>query len=285
MLDRPTVMTSENVEMPSLIYGTAWKKERTADLVEQAIMYGFRGIDTACQPKHYDESLVGEALRRVRNQGITREDLFVQTKFTPRSGQDPLRIPYDPTAPLELQVAQSFGTSQKNLQTAYVDSLVLHSPIFPYGDLMKVWGSMETIYHSKGARQLGISNCYDLELLKRLYHDAEVKPAVVQNRFYAESGYDIPLRLWCNEHGVIYQSFWSLTANPHILESKLLLALAEKYGKTEAQIFYRYLNHAGIVPLIGSTSKQHMHEDLRIFEFELDRDEIENIDLILTGVA
>lgn len=83
MLFHPTVMTSENIEMPSLIYGTAWKKERTADLVEQAIMYGFRGIDTACQPKHYDESLVGEALRRVRNQGITREDLFVQTKFTP----------------------------------------------------------------------------------------------------------------------------------------------------------------------------------------------------------
>lgn len=285
MLFHPTVMTSENIEMPSLIYGTAWKKERTADLVEQAIMYGFRGIDTACQPKHYDESLVGEALRRVRNQGITREDLFVQTKFTPLSGQDPLRIPYDPTAPLELQVAQSFGTSQKNLQTAYIDSLVLHSPIFPYGDLMKVWGSMETIYHSKGARQLGISNCYDLELLKRLYADAEVKPAVVQNRFYAESGYDIPLRHWCSEHGVIYQSFWSLTANPHILESKLLLALAEKYGKTEAQIFYRYLSQAGIIPLIGSTSKQHMNEDLRIFEFELDRDEIENIDRILTKLT
>lgn len=281
MLHQPAIMTSENVKMPPLIYGTAWKKDRTADLVEQAILYGFRGIDTACQPKHYDEALVGEALRRVRNQGIIREDLFVQTKFTPLSGQDPLRIPYDPAAPLELQVAQSFEMSQRNLQTAYVDSLVLHSPLFPYSDFTKVWESMERIYHAKGARQLGISNCYDLEVLKRLYNDAEVKPAVVQNRFYAESGYDTLLRRWCDEKGIVYQSFWSLTANPHILETKLLRAFADKYSKTAAQLFYRYLSQAGIVPLIGSTSKVHMNEDLSIFDFELTYDEINAIDLIL----
>lgn len=285
MQPHPYVTTNENVKMPCLIYGTAWKKERTADLVEQAIMSGFRGIDTACQPKHYDEALVGEALKRVRQQGVMREDLFVQTKFTPLSGQDPLRIPYDPAAPLELQVAQSFEMSQRNLQTAYVDSLVLHSPLFPYSDFIKVWGSMERIYHDKGARQLGISNCYDLEVLKRLYNDAEVKPAIVQNRFYAESGYDTPLRQWCNEKGIVYQSFWSLTANPHILESQLLFALAETYSKTVAQLFYRYLSHVGIVPLIGSTSRQHMNEDLSIFDFELTQDEIDAISLILNGAV
>lgn len=277
MLQRHFIMTSENVRMPALIYGTAWKKERTADLVEQAVLSGFRGIDTACQPKHYEEALVGEALSRLRLQGIPRDELFVQTKFTPLPGQDPKRLPYDPTAPLEAQVAQSFETSKKNLQTPYVDSLVLHSPLFPYGDLLKVWRAMEAIYHTKGARQLGISNCYDLELLKRLYHDAEVKPAVVQNRFYDESGYDFALRDWCNGHGIIYQSFWSLTANPHILGSELLRNLAGHYGKTEAQILYRYLNHTGIVPLIGSTSPLHIREDLRIFEFELSAEERDQI--------
>ena len=267
--------------MPKLIYGTAWKKERTADLVVQAILCGFRGIDTACQPKHYEEALVGEALMRLSTMGIGRNELFVQTKFTPLSGQDPIRIPYDHKGALDVQVAQSFEASKQNLQTEYVDSLVLHSPLFPYANLLKVWRAMETIYHSGGARQLGISNCYDLELLVRLYGDAEVKPAVVQNRFYAESGYDVELRHWCTEQGMIYQSFWSLTANPHVLASREFFALSQKYDKTEAQILYRYLSHVGIVPLIGSTAKEHIEEDLALFEFELTDDEIASIGRLL----
>lgn len=277
----PTITTTENVKMPALIYGTAWKKERTADLVEMAILSGFRGIDTACQPKHYHEAGVGEALVRLAGQGIGREALFVQTKFTPLSGQDPSTVPYDPNAPLELQVAQSFEVSQRNLQTDFIDSLVLHSPLFPYAHLLKVWRAMEALYRSGGARQLGISNCYDLELLKRLHADAEVKPAVVQNRFYAESGYDSALRLWCNEQSIVYQSFWSLSANPQLLGSREFFALTQKYDKTEAQILYRYLNHVGIVPLIGSTSKHHIDEDLEIFTFELRPDEIASISTLL----
>jgi diketogulonate reductase-like aldo/keto reductase len=73
--------------MPRLIYGTAWKKERTTDLVVQAILAGFRGIDTACQPKHYSEALVGDALDVLASKhNIPRESLFVQTKFTSFSG-------------------------------------------------------------------------------------------------------------------------------------------------------------------------------------------------------
>lgn len=269
------------MKMPSLIYGTAWKKERTADLVVQAVLSGFRGIDTACQPKHYDEPLVGEAITRLNALGIQREELFVQTKFTPLSGQDLQRIPYDPHTPLEVQIAQSFEVSKRNLGTEYIDSLVLHSPLFPYSNLRSVWGAMENIFNSGGARQLGISNCYDLELLKRHYGDADIKPSVVQNRFYSESGYDVALRQWCSEHGIIYQSFWSLTANPHILGSQIVAVLAEKYTRTPAQILYRYLNHLGIVPLIGSTSQIHMDQDLAIFEFELKVAEIENITQIL----
>lgn len=280
MHSHPYVTTIENVKMPSLIYGTAWKKEKTADLVVQAILSGFRGIDTACQPKHYEEPLVGEAIKRLSDHGVMRDELFIQTKFTPLSGQDPHRIPYDPHAALEVQVAQSYEASKRNLGTHYIDSLVLHSPVFPYENLMKVWGAMEKIYHSGGARQLGISNCYDLELLQRLYADAYVKPSVVQNRFYADSGYDVNLRQWCKEQGVIYQSFWSLTANPHILGSEAVTVLAKKYEKTQAQILYRFLNQLGIVPLIGSTSQQHMKEDLEIFNFELTPDEINGIRLV-----
>lgn len=269
------------MKIPPLIYGTAWKKEKTADLVELAVLNGFRGIDTACQPKHYNEAGVGEALIRLAQAGIGRDELFVQTKFTPLSGQDPQKVPYDPNAPLETQVAQSFARSQHNLKSEYVDSLVLHSPLFPYPHLQKVWGAMEAIYHSKKALGIGISNCYDLELLKRLYRDAEVKPSVVQNRFYADSGYDVELRQWCNDNGIVYQSFWSLTANPHLLGSREFFALTQEYNKTEAQILYRYLSHVGIVPLIGSTSKFHMDDDLDIFNFELRPDEIVSISALL----
>lgn len=270
-----------SIKMPSLLYGTAWKELRTADLVEMAVMAGFRGIDTACQPKHYHEAGVGEALQRLGDAGVQRHELFIQTKFTPLGGHDPKRIPYNPNSPLEMQVADSFTRSTVNLKTHYVDSLVLHSPVFPYENLVRVWGAMEEVYHKGGALQLGISNCYDLELLKKLHGNSIVKPTIVQNRFYHESGYDSELREWCDVHGIVYQSFWSLTANPHILNGGMIQQLSEKYTKTPAQIWYRYLSHRGIVPLIGSTSRHHIDEDLAIFMFELTHQEVKSITTLL----
>jgi len=207
--------------------------------------------------------------------------LFLQTKFTPLSGQDPRQMPYDMNAPVEFQVAQSFEASKKNLQTEYVDSLVLHSPMAPHALLMKAWNAMEKIQKTGGARQLGISNCYDPEVFRSLYADANVKPAVVQNRFYQETGYDTNLRHWCSNHGVIYQSFWTLTANPQILASNTVRSIAQKYKKTEAQIFFRYLSQSGIVPLTGTSSEQHMREDLSIFDFELFFEDLKNVGLLL----
>jgi diketogulonate reductase-like aldo/keto reductase len=281
MIDQNWIKTSAGVKMPRIIYGTAWKKDRTADLVVKAIQTGFRGIDTACQPKHYNEALVGTALQRLKDHGVEREALFLQTKFTPLSGQDLRQVPYDMNAPVELQVAQSFEASKKNLQIEYVDSLLLHSPMAPHSLLMEVWNAMEKIQKTGGARQLGISNCYDPEVFRSLYTDATVKPAVVQNRFYQDTGYDVDLRHWCSNHGVIYQSFWTLTANPHILSSNTVQTIAKKYKKTEAQIFFRYLSQSGIVPLTGTSSEQHMREDLSIFNFELSSEDLKNVSLLL----
>ncbi len=281
MVDQKWITTSAGVKMPWIIYGTAWKKDRTADLVVKAIQAGFRGIDTACQPKHYNEPLVGTALHRMKDQGIEREALYLQTKFTPLSGQDPRQVPYDTKSPVELQVAQSFEVSKKNLRTEYVDTLILHSPMEPYVLLMKVWNAMEKIQKTGGACQLGISNCYDIQVLRSLYADANVKPAIVQNRFYPETGYDADLRHWCATHGVIYQSFWTLTANPHILSSITVQTLAQKYKKTEAQIFFRYVNQSGIVPLTGTSAEQHMREDLSLFDFELSSEDLKNVSLLL----
>lgn len=278
-------METMKKKMPPLMYGTAWKEERTENLVLQALQAGFRGIDTACQPKHYNEAGVGEALMKLDEFGISRDEIFVQTKFTPIGGHDPMRIPYDPSAPLEDQVRQSLDRSLLNLHTSYIDSLVLHSPLYPYQNLKKVWNTMEEFVSENLVGQIGISNCYDLELLQRLYADANIKPSVVQNRFYLESDYDIELREWCSGHDIVYQSFWSLTANPHLLRSTEVSAMADKYGKTPAQILYRYLCQRSIVPLIGSKSAEHLKQDLDIFSFELEREEVLGMDSLITRIV
>jgi len=267
--------------MPKLLYGTAWKKAQTAPLVETALRCGFRGIDTACQPRHYHEAGVGEALETMRAEGLAREAIFLQTKFTPVDGQDPENTPYDREAPLAEQVAQSFRASQANLRTDYVDSYILHSPLFPFSRLMTVWRAMEKIAEGGGARQLGISNCYDLQTLQRLYDEAVIKPAVLQNRFYADSGYDVALRAFCDANAVRYQSFWSLTANPQLLGSEPVIRAAMARRTGTPQIFYAYLIAKGITPLNGTTSSVHMQEDLRVTDIRLGPEELAAIDRLI----
>ncbi|HWO99314.1 MAG TPA: aldo/keto reductase [Methylococcus sp.] len=281
MKENDFVISAYNVRVPKIIYGTAWKEERTAALVEQAIALGFRGIDTACQPKHYDEAGVGAGLARCLSGGFTRAEIYLQSKFTPLNGQDPKRIPYDPKASLSKQVAQSFRTSLNNLQTDYLDCLVLHAPLASEEQTMEIWQAMETIFHAGGARQLGISNCYEPELLERLYRKSEIKPAVVQNRFYADTGYDREIRAFCRQHQMLYQSFWTLTANPQVLAHAILQALASKYQRTPEQIFFRYLTQIDIIPLTGTTSETHMREDLAIFDFELTKTECDAVATLL----
>jgi diketogulonate reductase-like aldo/keto reductase len=254
---------------PRIVYGTAWKKGDTERLVATAIRLGFRGIDTAGQPKHYDEAGVGAGVLACLNAELTRGDLFLQTKFTPLSGQDPKRIPYDPGAPLSEQVAQSFAVSLRNLQTDYLDSLLLHSALANAKETMKAWRAMESLVDIGEVRQLGISNCYRLDQLDSLYNSARVKPAVVQNRFHAESNYDREIRAFCRKQAIAYQSFWTLSANPHVLAHDTITTLASIYGRTAAQILFRYLTQVDVVPLTGTRSEAHMHEDLAIFEFQL----------------
>jgi diketogulonate reductase-like aldo/keto reductase len=269
------------VRMPRIIYGTAWKKDRTAALVEQAIGLGFRGIDTACQPKHYNEAGVGDGVTACLHRGLDRSEFYLQSKFTSLSGQDPMQVPYDPNASLSDQVAQSFQASLKNLQTPYLDCLVLHSPLANPQHTMEVWQAMEQIFHSGGVKQLGISNCYDPQQFELLCRNAAIKPAVIQNRFYAQTGYDRAIRDFCREHRVIYQSFWTLTANPNVLVHAAIKTLAAKYRRSAAQIFFRYLSQIDIIPLTGTTSESHMREDLAIFDFELTADECDAVEMLL----
>jgi diketogulonate reductase-like aldo/keto reductase len=263
----------QGVAIPPIIYGTAWKKDQTATLVKQAIDCGFRGIDTACQPKHYHEAGVGEGIAAALTNGLCRGDLYVQTKFTPLSGQDPENIPYDAHASLKTHVAQSFEASLRNLQTDYLDALILHSPLSTHQELLKVWHAMENLHDSGGTRLLGISNCYQREHLQSLWQTARIKPAIVQNRFYAATQYDFSIRDFCQQAQMVYQSFWTLTANLEVLHHPQIQAIAKHYQRSTAQVFFRYLTQIGIIPLTGTVNKIHMDDDLAIFEFALSREE------------
>eukprot|EP01125_Pyxidicula_operculata_P004267 TRINITY_DN1631_c1_g1_i2.p1 TRINITY_DN1631_c1_g1~~TRINITY_DN1631_c1_g1_i2.p1 ORF type:complete len:236 (+),score=46.97 TRINITY_DN1631_c1_g1_i2:267-974(+) len=176
----PYVITLAGVKMPRIIYGTAWKKSETLRLVKTAIYNGFRGIDTACQPKHYNEKLVGDAVKEIIDEKfLKREDLFLQTKFTPVKGQDINNIPYNPDSPLKEQVRDSFKVSLSNLNTEYIDSLVLHSPLPTLDETLEVWKVFEEFVTQGKVKQLGISNIYDIDLLEQIWEESTVKPSVV----------------------------------------------------------------------------------------------------------
>jgi len=269
--------SAQEVRMPFIIYGTAWKREATPRLVEQALRLGFRGIDTACQPRHYDEAGVGAGIAAALHEGLSREELYLQTKFTSLDGQDPNNIPYDPRVSLAVQVRQSCTASLRNLRTTYLDCLVLHSPLPDMESTRQVWEAMAQLVDSGTVRQLGISNCYDLTTLESLYRSARIKPTIVQNRYYARTGFDRGIRTFCLQHGMFYQSFWTLTANPGMLAHATLRNLAGKYRVNAAQILFRYLNQVGVIPLTGTASALHMAEDLAICDFELQPQERDSI--------
>jgi diketogulonate reductase-like aldo/keto reductase len=264
-----------------ILYGTAWKQEETEHLVRRALEAGFRGIDTACQPKHYNEAGVGAAIAASLGPRLKRAQLYLQTKFTPLSGQESHRVPYDAGASLADQVAQSGAKSLQNLRTDYLDCLLLHSPLPDPHDTLEVWRAMEKLVDAGVARQLGISNVSRIEQLKAVCEGARIQPVVLQNRFHADNGYDLRLREFCRARGIVYQSFWTLTANPQLLAHATVHTLARHHGRTPPQVLFRYLTQLGVVPLTGTRSAQHMRQDLAIFDFELDAAECESMHALL----
>jgi diketogulonate reductase-like aldo/keto reductase len=276
-----TLNAYNQVLVPSFMYGTAWKKEATGGLVQLAVASGFRAIDTANQLIHYDEALVGEALRAIERQGIKRDSLFLQTKFTPIGGQGG-RAPYDPSADLTTQVRQSFESSLAHLGTDYVDSYVLHAPYSRRGlgeADWEVWAAMESLYQTGKAKMIGISNIMAGQLAQ-LCEQANIKPMVVQNRCYAALGWDMQDREICQAHGIIYEGFSLLTANTEVLADPQVQQIARRLGTAPAQVIFRFAMQIGMLPLTGTTSERHMKEDLAAEQLELSAEEVHRIETI-----
>ena len=269
------------VPIASWMYGTAWKKEATTELVQLAVASGFTAIDTANQLIHYQEALVGEALQALAKKGIKRDSLFLQTKFTSVDGQGG-RTPYDPSADLTTQVSQSFDSSLNHLGTDYVDSYVLHAPFQRRGlgtADWEVWTAMEGLYRAGKIKMIGVSNITGAQLAQ-LCEQANVKPMVVQNRCFAALGWDKAVREICRTNGTVYQGFSLLTANREVLGDPEIHAIATRINATVAQVIFRFAMLIGMLPLTGTTNQQHMKEDLQAGQFTLTDEEVQRIETI-----
>jgi diketogulonate reductase-like aldo/keto reductase len=263
---------------PTMIYGTAWKEERTEALTTAALRAGFRAIDTANQRRHYVEAAVGAAVAGcVRDGVVTRAELFLQTKFTHVDGQDH-RLPFDASAPIATQVAQSLASSLEHLGTSYVDAYLLHGPSLHDGLADDDWEAWHAIVAEKAGgrvRAVGVSNVAPAHL-EPLCRDG-MTPVFVQNRCYAQSGWDHDVRALCRAHGIVYQGFSLLTANRRQLGGPVVARIAERHGRTVAQVAFRFAIQLGIVPLTGTSDGAHMRHDLACAEFALGDDEVEAI--------
>lgn len=211
---------------PLILYGTAWKGEKTRALVHTAFKQGFRGVDTAAQRKHYREDLVGLGVQAACEElGLRRQQVWLQTKFTPIGGQDTNGpIPYDVHANVADQVCASFASSLANLhpgapqpnirdllvkyavqprqagtaekaplQDVYIDSYLLHSPLSTLEATIEAWRVMEALVDAGLVRYIGYSNVYDPQIFSILFEEARIKPFALQNRWHASTGHDVSL--------------------------------------------------------------------------------------------
>jgi diketogulonate reductase-like aldo/keto reductase len=270
----------QRAPLPDFLYGTAWKEERTAALTELALRMGFRGIDTANQRRHYFEEGVGQGLAAAYRAGfVTRTDLFLQTKFTDQRGQDH-RLPYDPTARLAVQVAESMATSLEHLATDYVDSYVLHGPSSGYDWAeadTEVWEAMTRERDAGRTRLLGVSNVSLQHLEQMVAAHGEV-PAFVQNRCFARVGWDRDVRTFCRERNITYQGFSLLTANTEVLRDRVVTDLAARENITPAQVVFSFARTVGMLPLTGTSDAEHMKQDLASRDLVLPADSVRAIE-------
>lgn len=268
------------MNVPAFLYGTAWKEDATEGLTRLAIEAGFRGIDTANQRRHYFEAGAGAGIAGAIADGlVTRDALFLQTKFTFRGGQDD-RLPYDPDASIGTQVRQSFASSLEHLRVTALDSYVLHGPTRRRGlgaADWEAWRAMEELHAAGKTRFLGISNVA-LDQLELLCAGAEVPPVFVQNRCFARTRWDFDVRAFCRAHGIRYQGFSLLTANGNELRSARFREIVARTGRTPAQVVFRFAMEVGMLPLTGTTDPAHMREDLAVTAFSLGAEDVRTIE-------
>jgi diketogulonate reductase-like aldo/keto reductase len=259
------VVLNNGVEMPILGFGVYQisDTEECERSVYEAIRAGYRLIDTAAA--YQNEEAVGKAIEK---SGVPREEIFVTTKLWIQD------TGYESTK-------KAFERSLKRLQLDYLDLYLIHQP---YGDVYGSWRAMEELYREGRIRAIGVSNFQPDRLMDLMVHN-EVVPAVNQIETHPFNQ-QIETQKFLEENKVQIESWGPFAEGKNnIFENELLLAIAEKYKKTVAQVILRWLTQRGVVVIPKSVRKERIVENFNIFDFELSPEDMNAIISLDTKVS
>jgi len=212
-----------------------------------------------------------------KESGVPRNELYLQTLFLARSVngygtqncnlEDDELCPPSPDLSIEHQVHLSIRSSLHNLQTHYIDSVLVHNfraKLQPYEETLQAWKVLEDHVDRGVIRHLGIVSVHDKDFLTKLHGDARIKPTIIQNRFHSNRGYDIQLRPMFKELGMSNQLFWILTGSGggRVRNNDVVKGIAERKGVSPQILLYSFTMEIGGSPLIGTKSVVHMREDV-----------------------
>ncbi len=251
----PTVTLNTGASIPQIGFGT-WKLSQGAECenaVRLALEAGYRLIDTAT---YYDNEVsVGRA---VRESGIPREEIFVTTKLWPTDFLNPRK---------------AFEKSLRDLNLDHINLYLIHWPVPAMPK--SVWQALEKIYDEKLASAVGVSN-YGIGDIEQLLEYAHIPPAVNQIKFSPFDFAEETLNC-CKKHGIIVEAYSPLTRGAS-LDDSFVEKIAEKHGKSSAQIMLRWCIEHGTIPLPKSSHTKRIHENIDIFDFNLDEGDMRALD-------
>ncbi|WP_242264010.1 aldo/keto reductase [Bacillus cereus group sp. BfR-BA-01400] len=254
---------NNGVEMPWFGLGV-FKVEEGPELVEavkSAIKAGYRSIDTAAI--YGNEKAVGEGIRAgIEATGIAREELFITSKV------------WNADQGYETTIA-AYEESLKKLGLDYLDLYLVHWP--SEGKYKDTWRALETLYKEKRVRAIGVSN-FQIHHLQDVMKDAEIKPMINQVEYHPRLTQK-ELQAFCKEQGIQMEA-WSPLMQGQLLDNETLQEIAEKHGKTTAQVILRWDLQNGVITIPKSTKEHRIIENADVFNFELTKEDMEKIDAL-----
>lgn len=257
------VALHNGVEMPWFGLGV-FKVEEGPELVnavKMAIKQGYRSIDTAAI--YANEKAVGEGIREgIKEAGISREDLFITSKVWNKDQG------YEETL-------AAYEESLQKLGLEYLDLYLVHWPV--EGKYKDTWRALEKLYKEGRVRAIGVSN-FQIHHLKDVMEGAEVKPMINQVEYHPRLTQK-ELRDFCREQGIQMEA-WSPLMQGQLLDNETLQEIADKYGKTTAQIILRWDLQNEVVTIPKSTKEHRITQNADIFNFELTKEDMEQIDAL-----
>jgi len=263
----PTIDLNDGHTIPQLGFGVFQiDPEETAAAVAHALEVGYRHIDTA--QMYGNEKGVGEA---VRASGLDRADVFVTSKL-----DNGFHRPDD--------ARRAFDDTLSELGFDYVDLFLIHWPLPTRydGDFVSTWRTLEQFHRDGRARSIGVSN-FQVEHLERLAVESDVVPAVNQIELHPYLLND-EVRVFGEALGIATQA-WSPIAQGNVLGDPVITAIADGLGRTPAQVVLRWHIQRDSIVFPKSTTPARISENFKLFDFELEADDIERIDALDQGEA